>query len=438
MQLGEVEGLNTHHKFILDLFKPLGEKANGLGRAKIAGSGYVSIVSNVNPENQAGYIELLAHPKTFATELEVRTLNPQIGSGPLGSFVSVEDGFNAVKEFFSPSKSFRISSSKFISAAESFSMLAKGLTIIAGAITAYDVYVALKHADYSQAVCKPVAFGTTLWLASTVTFASCVPALGGTPAAYAGCVVGGAIILAVSSYAAETACTTAWDRVAVVIEKDTSVFTRKALEEVHDEVIARGYNASEAFHIQAVGKVGERRSLQLVLRDSSVVFEHVTGRRSYGEISYIGSISTDTLNFSLVIPRTANDVKLITGLVMSNVVVSGGTGTSVRGDTIVIKGNATTMEADPIPSEFGLLQNYPNPFNPSTTISFSIPSSGHLTLKVYTLLGKEVATLVDGIRAEGVHSLSFDATKLGFSSGLYIYRLDSQGTSASKKMLFLK
>ncbi|MBI5473273.1 MAG: T9SS type A sorting domain-containing protein [Ignavibacteriae bacterium] len=89
------------------------------------------------------------------------------------------------------------------------------------------------------------------------------------------------------------------------------------------------------------------------------------------------------------------------------------------------------------PHECQLFQNYPNPFNPTTTVRFSVGiPSGFVTLKVFDLLGREVATLVDGIEPPGHRSVVFDASRL--ASGIYIYRLIAPGFTQSKKMLLLE
>jgi len=89
-----------------------------------------------------------------------------------------------------------------------------------------------------------------------------------------------------------------------------------------------------------------------------------------------------------------------------------------------------------VPLKLKLSQNYPNPFNPTTQISYSVPRKGDVSLKVFNLLGMEVATLVSGDQDAGEHVATFDATKL--SSGVYFYRLQAGSISLTKKMLFVK
>ncbi|MBK7227979.1 MAG: T9SS type A sorting domain-containing protein [Ignavibacteriales bacterium] len=88
------------------------------------------------------------------------------------------------------------------------------------------------------------------------------------------------------------------------------------------------------------------------------------------------------------------------------------------------------------PSEFSLGQNYPNPFNPITKIKWQSPESGHQTLKIYDVLGNEVATLVDEIKPAGSYEIDFNASQ--FSSGLYIYTLQAAKFTSTKKMILIK
>ena len=88
------------------------------------------------------------------------------------------------------------------------------------------------------------------------------------------------------------------------------------------------------------------------------------------------------------------------------------------------------------PLSFRLYQNYPNPFNPSTTIKYSLPKEGIVTLKVYNVLGKEVKTLVNEFENAGVYNVSFNASEL--PSGIYFYRLISGNFTQVKKLILLK
>ena len=89
-----------------------------------------------------------------------------------------------------------------------------------------------------------------------------------------------------------------------------------------------------------------------------------------------------------------------------------------------------------LPNNYSLEQNYPNPFNPSTVISFSIPVSGLVSLKVFNILGQEVAELVNNVKSAGSYEVQFDASNL--SSGMYLYQIQSGSYSATKKMLLIK
>ncbi len=89
-----------------------------------------------------------------------------------------------------------------------------------------------------------------------------------------------------------------------------------------------------------------------------------------------------------------------------------------------------------VPDRFQLFQNYPNPFNPSTTISFSVPNVGFVTLKIYDVLGRKVQTLVEERKQAGIYRVSFDASNL--PSGIYVYQLGLQGKTISRRMTFVK
>lgn len=89
-----------------------------------------------------------------------------------------------------------------------------------------------------------------------------------------------------------------------------------------------------------------------------------------------------------------------------------------------------------LPSRFELKQNYPNPFNPATTISYSIATGSHVRLTIHDLLGRTVATLVNGAKPAGSYSVRWDASYL--PSGIYLYRLEAGGYSQTKKLVLVK
>ena len=104
-----------------------------------------------------------------------------------------------------------------------------------------------------------------------------------------------------------------------------------------------------------------------------------------------------------------------------------------------VNNNATN---NPLPANYDLSQNYPNPFNPSTVINYSLPQNSIVTLKVYDVLGREVATLVNQEQRAGSYKVQFGNQNLTetrqISSGIYFYRLIAGSYVQTKKMLLLK
>ena len=116
---------------------------------------------------------------------------------------------------------------------------------------------------------------------------------------------------------------------------------------------------------------------------------------------------------------------------------------------LVLGGGTTgvTLPDESLPHDFALLQNYPNPFNPTTTVRYDLPTYSHVSLKIYDLLGREVARLVDGNQNIGRYAVTWDGTTSSghsVSSGVYIYRLqtspDNGGAAfvRTMKMMLLK
>jgi hypothetical protein len=101
---------------------------------------------------------------------------------------------------------------------------------------------------------------------------------------------------------------------------------------------------------------------------------------------------------------------------------------------------ATAIEekggADEFPRESSLAQNYPNPFNPSTEIRYQLSATGFVTLKVFDVLGRQVAVLVNATQQAGGHAVRWDAS--GLPSGVYVYKLETGSFNATKQMVYLK
>jgi hypothetical protein len=113
------------------------------------------------------------------------------------------------------------------------------------------------------------------------------------------------------------------------------------------------------------------------------------------------------------------------------VIIQGGKLRTISDPTLDVR----TLEAA-IPAKFSLEQNYPNPFNPSTTIKFSLPKAGYSTLKVFDVLGREVAMLVSENLSAGAYQKEWNASNV--ASGMYFYRLKAGDFVQTKKLLLVR
>jgi hypothetical protein len=114
-------------------------------------------------------------------------------------------------------------------------------------------------------------------------------------------------------------------------------------------------------------------------------------------------------------------------------------GVVLRADAIrieMVTGATAADRSDPGPLEYQLRQNYPNPFNPATVIGFSVVSEDWVTLKVFDLLGREVATVVDGMKVPGFHQIRWDAA--GLPSGVYYYQIRTGSFVETRKMILMR
>ncbi len=132
--------------------------------------------------------------------------------------------------------------------------------------------------------------------------------------------------------------------------------------------------------------------------------------------------------FGLIKVESENDNRIY-NYSLKSAIING----QIYGDTTL-----TTVEnsKNSLPEKYNLSQNYPNPFNPTSIIQYEIPKSSFVILKVYDVLGREVATLVNELEAAGRYNITFDASK--YSSGVYFYRIEAGSFSQIKKMVLLK
>jgi hypothetical protein len=123
---------------------------------------------------------------------------------------------------------------------------------------------------------------------------------------------------------------------------------------------------------------------------------------------------------------------------LAQLIISGDPKTVYIDNVYFAKGIGTDVEEihDAIPSAYTLHQNYPNPFNPTTRIRFSLPESNHVSLRVYNLLGQEVAVLLDEFKPTGTYEVTFDAASL--PTGMYLYSLTAGSHTAIKAMTLVK
>jgi hypothetical protein len=103
---------------------------------------------------------------------------------------------------------------------------------------------------------------------------------------------------------------------------------------------------------------------------------------------------------------------------------------------ITVTGTTDAGVPAAVPAAYALSDNYPNPFNPSTTIAYALPARSEVSLKVYSVLGREVATLADGVDGPGERSVVFDAASL--PSGVYFCRLEAGGMRFVKKLVLMR
>jgi hypothetical protein len=164
----------------------------------------------------------------------------------------------------------------------------------------------------------------------------------------------------------------------------------------------------------------------------AVVSANLQRVASNGELTHTAATNPGTFIFTYTAPSTAGTQTLYATGVPSYP----GVWNHAANKQITVTPTTAVDDEQGMPRTFGLSQNYPNPFNPSTKIEFQIANFGRTSLKVYNLIGEEVATLVNEDLPAGRYVRTFNAS--GLPSGVYIYRLEAGAYKETRKLLLLK
>jgi hypothetical protein len=177
--------------------------------------------------------------------------------------------------------------------------------------------------------------------------------------------------------------------------------------------------------------------------DGGTTWKPVTVLSGDKTISECWGHTPQYLRYNPVLQKYVADIVYLADLAPDVSTIVGGTATGAPTDNPIMYYAFTipdmptgVNDGSQVARSFSLNQNYPNPFNPSTKIDYTLPEKSNVSLKIYDVLGNEVANLINATQEAGNHSVNFNASKL--ASGLYIYTLKSGNNVMSKKMMLLK
>ncbi|MGE5499525.1 MAG: YCF48-related protein [Syntrophothermus sp.] len=229
----------------------------------------------------------------------------------------------------------------------------------------------------------------------------------------------------------------------ILICKSTKSFISHLTSLGKDTLWGQGYNFASSFD----GGVTWRTNSRFELRDSldyGFPIYHdalIWGRIGWNIVSYTKGPGRFTFHLYYTNDYGSNFSIVATpeGFIPISLCYTGGSFYlgGKDGSVLTSKPVKTGIKSDEAkPMFFNLMQNYPNPFNPVTNISYSIAQKGNVTLKVYNIIGKEIATLVSEEKAAGNYTVRFNSA--GIPSGIYFYTLTSGSYSETKKLILLK
>jgi len=211
------------------------------------------------------------------------------------------------------------------------------------------------------------------------------------------------------------------------------------------ETIILEDSTSEKVFVTSNVKISAGDSIRIREKDrNELLLQNYGESMSYDLQTRITSESGQAVFFHMAIPMDQNSAHQIVpdwnDLINIPIIIYIDLGNDgIIDDTLMLKNQITNVEDRGnlyIPKEYKLEQNYPNPFNPTTTIKYSIPEESFVILKVYNLIGEEVATLVNAEQSTGNYEIEFNAVTL--PSGIYFYRLQTENFVDTKKMMLMK
>jgi len=220
-----------------------------------------------------------------------------------------------------------------------------------------------------------------------------------------------------------------------------SAFTGSKLRAVQmtsaQEIIAVG-DSGAVFYSSNSGTNWVNRSYSTMNNLNAVYFVNPDTGYAGGDKGLVLFTTNRGVNWSVQYEFVSKDVRSMTPYGANHILATGSAGLIMKsaiggGQHSVSKGSRVNKL---VPQTYSLLQNYPNPFNPSTSIRYSIPKDGNVSLRVYNALGQLVSTLASGYHRAGDYNVSFDG--MNYSSGIYFYRLESGNFSQVKKMVLIK
>jgi len=188
------------------------------------------------------------------------------------------------------------------------------------------------------------------------------------------------------------------------------------------EFLPNSFQKIDSFDVADDLNYGPQTGIQYTLIDSTIIPNHI----------YWYAVTSYTLPDITILPFKDP----ITGEIRYDTLWSSGSESWIGMNASSILVTDVNLNSDIVPSEFKLWQAYPNPSNPNTLLKYSIPRTEKVTLKVYDILGREAATLVNEKQEPGTYTVEFDGSQ--FSSGVYFYRLEAGSFNDIKKLILLR